>query len=73
MKLYYPSMYNFNVTIVDCSYMFRFLHSTHHQAVYQKRKEEIILDINSGRDRYSTKVITSTGIYLLLFEKPLQI
>jgi len=66
-------MHSFNVAIVDCSYMFRLLHSTHHQAVYQKRKKEIILHVVSGRDRDSTKVITSTGIYLLLFEKPLQI
>ena len=52
--------------------MFQLLHSTHHQAVYQKCKEEIILHVVSGRVLGSTKVITSTGLYLLLFEKPFQ-
>jgi len=52
--------------------MFQLLHSTHHQAVYQKCKEEIILHVVSGRVLGSTKVITSTGLYLLFFEKPFQ-
>jgi len=47
--------------------MFRLLHRTRHQAVYQKCKEEIISRIVSGRDLGSTKVITSTGLYLVLF------
>jgi hypothetical protein len=34
-------MYKFNVTFVDCSYMFRPLHSNHHQGVYRGIKERI--------------------------------
>ena len=66
-------MHTFNVAIVHCSHMFRLLHSAHHQAACQKCKEEIILHIFSGRGIGYTKVITSTGFYLLLFEKPFQI
>jgi len=40
-------MRNFIVAIVDCSYMFRLLKSNHHQAVYQKYKTEIILQVGS--------------------------
>ena len=36
-------MLNFIVAIVDCSYMFLLLQSNHHQAVYQKVKQEIVL------------------------------
>jgi hypothetical protein len=30
-------MHNFNITAVDCSYMFRLLQSYCHQTVYQKQ------------------------------------
>jgi len=38
IKEYNPSIYNFNVEILDCSYMFRVLQNNHHQAVYEKCK-----------------------------------
>ena len=34
-------MLNFNVAIVDCSYLFQLLQSNHHQAVYQNGKREV--------------------------------
>jgi hypothetical protein len=39
-------MHSFNVAIVECSYSFGY----HHQAAYQKYKEEIITHVVSGRD-----------------------
>jgi len=35
-------MHNLNVTIVDCSYVFRLLESNHHQVVYREYRKEII-------------------------------
>ena len=35
-------MHNLNVTIVDCSYMFRLLESNHLQVVYREYRKEII-------------------------------
>jgi hypothetical protein len=58
IKEYNPSMHKFNVAIVDCSYSFGY----HHQAAYQKYKEEIITRVVSGRDLGLTKVITYKGI-----------
>ena len=57
MKEYNPSLHNFNLAIVDCSYMFRLLQSNHHQAVYQKVKQEMILHVGSGRDVDLTKIL----------------
>ena len=34
-------MHNFDVAIVDCSYIFRLLQSNLHQAVYQKCKSKL--------------------------------
>jgi len=43
IKEYNPLIHNFNVQIVDCSYMFRVLRNNHSQAVYEKcKKIEII-------------------------------
>ena len=36
-KQYNPSMHNFNVTTVECSYIIRLLQSYYHQAAYQKK------------------------------------
>ena len=36
-KQYNQSMHSFNVTTVDCSYMFRVLQSSYQQAVHQKQ------------------------------------
>jgi len=58
IKEYNPSIHNFNVAIADCSYSFGY----HHQAAYQKYKEEIIIHVVSGRDIGLTKVITFRGI-----------
>ena len=40
IKEYNPSIYNFNVEIVDCSHMFRVLQNNHHQVVYEKCKKK---------------------------------
>jgi N-acetyl-gamma-glutamylphosphate reductase len=44
IKEYNPSIHNFNVAIVDCSYRFGY----YHQAAYQKYKEESIIHVVSG-------------------------
>jgi len=43
-------MQNFNVAVVQYSYMFRLLQSNYHQAEYQKYKKEIILHVGCGRE-----------------------
>ena len=42
IKEYNPSVYNFNVLVLFCSYMFRLSLSTHHQAAFKKYKEKIV-------------------------------
>ena len=61
------SMYNFNVATADCSYMFRLLQSSHHQAVYQTRKTKIIFDFKpSPRSaRYSLIFGLFSGVRVL--------
>jgi hypothetical protein len=56
-------MHNFNVAIVDCSYMFRLLESNHHQDVYQTYKKEIILHIDHRRDLYTSGVLPDDGYF----------
>ena len=36
-------MHNFNVDIVDCSYVFRLLQNKHHQDVYREYTKKIIV------------------------------
>jgi hypothetical protein len=57
-------MHNFDVVIVDYSYMFRLLQNNHHQSVYRKYKEEIILHIDSEPVLRLTKVLTYISIYV---------
>jgi hypothetical protein len=64
-------MHNFDVVIVDYSYMFRLLQNNHHQAVYRKYKEEIILHIDSVPILRLTKVLL-ISVYMLIVEKPFQ-
>jgi hypothetical protein len=52
---HFKIMYNFNITIMHGSYMFRLSQSNHYQAVYQKCENEIILHVLSGRDFGLTK------------------
>jgi len=40
VKEFNPSIHNFNVEVVDCSYMFRVLQNNHHQFVYEKCKKK---------------------------------
>jgi len=42
-------MHKFNVATVDFNYIFRLLHSDHHQAAHQKCKYELNVHTDSGR------------------------
>jgi hypothetical protein len=71
IKEYNPSIHTFNVTIEDCSYMFRLLQTNDHQAVYEKHTKEIVLHIVSGRDFGLTKVIAYINTYVCYMWKAL--
>jgi len=59
-----PATHNFDVVIVDDSYMFRLLQNNNHQALYRKYKEEIILRIDSEPVLRLTKVLSYISIYV---------
>ena len=75
-------MHNFNVTTVECNYLFWLLLRNHHQAVYQKYKWEIILLVGSRQDldlsrllliwvyMFVTNRTAFSNIKYSIFEKP---
>jgi len=67
IKEYNPSMHNFNVANVHCSYRFWLPQSKYLLAVYQKCKKEFIVNAVSGQDFGLTEGITYIGIYVCYF------
>jgi hypothetical protein len=57
-------MHNFDVAILDYSYMFRLLQNNHHQAEYRKYKKEIMLHTDRGVDLRLTEVLAHVSIYV---------